>query len=115
MEARATTWERLRRVDPRIWDAAVAAVVLLILEATLWLERNATTAGNGAGPIAAVLLVVASLALYWRRTRPLAVILVVSAAGAVFALLQERPTQPALELPLVLAVYACGAYLPRSR
>jgi signal transduction histidine kinase len=114
MEARPTAFERVRRVDPRIWDAVIAAAVLVILESTVWLERNVGNASVGSRPVAAVVVLIASVSLYWRRKQPLAVILVVSAAGAVFATLHERPSQGIFAIPLVLAAYACGAYLPRS-
>jgi len=115
VDARPTVWERLRRVDPRIWDAALVVVVLLVLEGGLWAERHTATASSGVRSIAAALFLIASLALYWRRTQPLAVILVVSGIGALFLALPDRPAQAVFALPLALAAYACGTYLERSR
>jgi hypothetical protein len=44
-----TTWERLRRVDPHIWDAAITVIVLTIMLSDLWFEpssRSDTVGGD---------------------------------------------------------------------
>jgi signal transduction histidine kinase len=110
-----TTWERLRRVDARFWDAAICAAVLAILLSDLWFERGTTTGARAYEVVAAAALLVVGAALYWRRRRPLASIATVTAAALLFGALHQPATEPILALPLAIASYSAAAYSERSR
>ena len=114
MDGTPTTWERLRRVDPRIWDGAITALVLAITLSDLWLERT-TGARGWAELVAALALIGAGLPLYWRRRRPLATLVAVTAAAFVFAVTDQPAVEPILTLPLAVAAYSAGAHVERSR
>jgi signal transduction histidine kinase len=113
MDGRPTTWERLRRVDPRIWDAAIAVAVVAITLSDLLLER---ASGNSGWPevLAVLAMLGASVPLYWRRRRPLATLVVVTAAAIVFVLSDQPAVQPVLGIPLGLAAYSAAAHMERS-
>jgi signal transduction histidine kinase len=64
---------------------------------------------------AAAALILASVALYWRRRRPFASIVTVTVASFLFGFLHQPATAPLLALPLAVASYSAAAYLERSR
>jgi signal transduction histidine kinase len=103
-------WDRLRRVDPRIWDAllAVGAVVLGVLAFALREQRP----DEPPAALGFALVVVAGTSLAWRRRAPLTVATIVSAAVATAALFGYWPEFVAL---LWIAVYSAAAYTERDR
>ena len=103
-------WERLRRVDPRIWDAllALGAVVLGVLAFALRQQRP----DEPPAALGFALVVVAGSSLAWRRRAPLTVATIVSAAVATGALFGYWPEFVAL---LWIAVYSAAAYTERDR
>ena len=115
MEGRPTTWERLRRVDPRVWDMASTVAVLTILLSDLWFERTAVATDRALEPLAAVTLIAAGVPLYWRRRRPMMTLAVVTSAAFVFPLTRHGAIEPILGLPLGIAAYSAAAHLARSR
>ena len=103
-------WDRLRRVDPRIWDAllAVGAVVLGVLAFALRAQRP----DEPPAVLGFALVVVAGSSLAWRRRAPLTVATIVCAAVATAALFGYWPEFVAL---LWIAVYSAAAYTERDR
>jgi len=103
-------WERLRRVDPRIWDAllAIGMVAVGVLAFALRDQRpDEPPAALGFG-----LVVVAGASLAWRRRAPLTVATIVCAAVATASLFGYWPEFVA---PLWIAVYSAAAYTGRDR
>src|SRR5690349_8933690 len=70
---------------------------------------------NGSGPGAAVVALVATLAVAWRRREPLAVAAVEAAAILVPPLLGIRADSLVLAVAAGLAVYTAGAHVPLRR
>ena len=103
-------WDRLRRVDPRIWDAllAVGAVVLGVLAFAFRAHRP----DQLPAALGFALVVVAGSSLAWRRRAPLTVATIVCAAVATAALFGYWPEFVAL---LWIAVYSAAAYTERDR
>ena len=112
MEGKATAWQRLTRVDVRIWDGLVAAGALVNAQLDLWLARDAGAGVREPDLLAAAILVVATVPLYERRRRPVATAVVVAAAALAFGALQHPATETVL--PLVVAAYSIAAYQRRS-
>ena len=113
MERKATAWERLTRIDVRIWDGLLAAAALVNAQLDLWMARGDT--GQGARDpdlLAAAILVVATVPLYERRRRPVATATAVAAAAIAFGALQRPATETLLSL--VVAAYSVAAYQERS-
>jgi signal transduction histidine kinase len=69
----------------------------------------------GPRPVNAVLLLLITLPLAWRRRAPLAVVSMVAAAGAVQAVLFDRSTQPSTQLWLavLIVLYSVAAHTER--
>jgi signal transduction histidine kinase len=103
-------WDRLRRVDPRIWDALLAfgAVALGVLAFALREQRP----DEPPAALGFALVIVAGTSLAWRRRAPLTVATIVSAAVATGALFGYWPEFVAL---LWIAVYSAAAYTERDR
>ena len=103
-------WERLRRVDPRIWDALLALGVVVggVLAFALRQQRP----DEPPAALGFALVVVAGSSLAWRRRAPLTVATIVSAAVATASLLGYWPEFVAL---LWIAVYSAAAYTERDR
>ena len=103
-------WDRLRRVDPRIWDGllALGAVVLGVLAFALRDQRP----DEPPAALGFALVVVAGTSLAWRRRAPLTVATIVCAAVATAALFGYWPEFVA---PLWIAVYSAAAYTERDR
>ena len=112
MEGKATAWERLTRVDARIWDGLLAAAALVNAQLDLWFARDTGPGVREPDLLAAAILVVATLPLYERRRRPVASAVVVGAAAIAFAALQRPATETLL--PLVVSAYSVAAYQARS-
>ena len=111
VDAKATTWERLRRVDPRVGDGILTAAILAFAQLDLWRGREP---GATAQPdlLAGAFLLVACAALYWRRTQPVAAAISVAVAVTVFGVSQHPATEPIL--PLMVIAYSLAAYRERS-
>ena len=103
-------WERLRRVDPRIWDAllALGMVAVGVLAFALRDQRP----DEPPAALGFALVVVAGASLAWRRRAPLTVATIVSAAVATASLFGYWPEFVA---PLWIAVYSAAAYTERDR
>ena len=108
-----TRWDRLRRVDPLIWDSLLAALIFV-------LSVLGTTFGNGPGgapraapgPDAYALLVLGCAPLAFRRRRPVTVLTLVGAATAALA---ARESGADLALSLVVASFTAAAHVDRER
>ena len=99
MEGKATAWERLTRIDVRIWDGLLAAAALVNAQLDLWLARGDIGPGEREPDLlAAAILVVATVPLYERRRRPVATATVVAAAAIAFGALQRPATETLLPL-----------------
>jgi signal transduction histidine kinase len=109
-----TRWERLRRVDPLIWDSLLAATifVLSVAGATFGGSAPDGTPRATPGPEAYVLLVLGCAPLAFRRRRPVTVLTLVGAATAALA---ARETGADLALSLVLASFTAAAHVDRDR
>jgi signal transduction histidine kinase len=109
-----TRWDRLRRVDPLIWDSLLAAAlfVLGVLGATLGGNAPDGTPRATPGPEAYVLLVLGCVPLAFRRRRPVTVLTLVGAATAALA---ARETGADLTLSLVVASFTAAAHVDRER
>jgi signal transduction histidine kinase len=103
-------WDRLRRVDPRIWDAllALGVVAVGVLASALRDQRP----DEPPAALGFALVVVAGGSLAWRRRAPLTVATIVSAAVATASLLGYWPEFVAM---LWIAVYSAAAYTERER
>ena len=78
--------DRLRRVDSRIWDGLLALVVLVL--SVLAFAARVRTPGEPPQALGFALVVVAGVALAWRRRAPLVVAVIVAAAAL------ESPGRP---------------------
>ncbi len=103
-------WDRLRRVDPRIWDALLALGVVAVDLLAFALREHRPDEPPAAFGFAMV--VVAGGSLAWRRRAPLIVATIVSAAVATASLLGYWPEFVAM---LWIAVYSAAAYTERDR
>jgi signal transduction histidine kinase len=103
-------WDRLRRVDPRIWDVllALGMVVVGVLAFALRDQRP----DEPPAALGFALVVVAGSSLAWRRRAPLTVWTIVSAAVATASLLGYWPEFVAM---LWIAVYSAAAFTERDR
>ena len=103
-------WDRLRRIDPRIWDALLALGVVAVGVLAFGLRDQRPDEPPPAFGFA--LVVVAGSSLAWRRRAPLTVATIVSAAVATASLLGYWPEFVAM---LWIAVYSAAAYTGRGR
>jgi signal transduction histidine kinase len=103
---RPTLWERVRQVNPLVWDGLLAALVLVI--------TAASAAGQkGANPAITWLLVgLACVPLAFRRRAPLVVLAIVGGATVGLAIGGDG-TSP--EAALALAIYTVAAHRPWPR
>jgi signal transduction histidine kinase len=105
-----TWWGRLRRVDHRIWDAllAFALLVLGVLAFASRMHRpDEAPEEFGFG-----LIVVAAVALAWRRRTPLTVAVIVAAVASIASILGYWPE---FALFLMIALYSAAANVERRR
>jgi signal transduction histidine kinase len=102
--------DRWRKLPPLVADAALAAVVAVVTVMSIHVDdrRDPTEVMTA---WAWGLLVAQFVALVWRRRAPLAVALVVGAAG--FAYGSANLPDPAINFPMALAVYSVAAFRPR--
>jgi len=103
-------WERLRRVDPRIWDGllALGMVAVGVLAFALRDQRP----DEPPAALGFALVVVAGTSLAWRRRAPLTVATIVCGSVATASLFGYWPEFVA---PLWIAVYSAAAYTGRDR
>jgi signal transduction histidine kinase len=107
----AASRERVLRVDVRVWDSLLVALLLAISILPL---RFGTSPGDGSRavePLTYLLTLGAIVPLWWWRRAPLAVLVVVAACAGVYGAL-GYPMSPVL--PLMLAGYGAAARRPRS-
>ncbi len=103
-------WERLRRVDHRIWDALLAVVLLAGSVAALMLgPREGTRASTALG---VALLLVATVPLALRRRAPLVVATIAVASDALLTSLGYQTTGG---FAVAIALYTAAAYRPREQ
>jgi signal transduction histidine kinase len=107
-----TAWERLKRVDARIWDGLLASAVVVNAQLDLWMARDIGSGVREPDLLGAAILVAATAPLYARRRRPLATAAVVAAAVFAFGTLYHPATETILSL--VVAAYSIAAYRQRS-
>ena len=113
MDGRPTAWERIVGIDPRIWDGILTASVLAFSLGALWLGGHDRAPGTPAPTTgAAILVTVATVPLFWRRQRPLAVLGIV--AAAVLACAVAGYASDIVTVPLIVASYSAAAFRERS-
>ena len=101
----------MRRFDPAVADALLAAALFTLAQAEVWL----TSSAEGRRPETAIAAAVMTIALAWRRRRPLGAALVVVASVVGLALIAELPNAAFL-LPVgLVAMYSLGAYARPER
>jgi signal transduction histidine kinase len=103
--------QRLRRLDPTVADALLAAALFALAQAEVWL----TSTADGRRPETAVAAAVMTVALAWRRRRPLATALAVVTAVVALALVAELPNTAFLLPVSLVAMYSLGAYATPER
>jgi len=101
-----TWWDRIRRVNPLIWDSLLAALVASIVAGTVVSQDGVH------GPLAWVLVVGACAPLAIRRRAPLLVLALVAGMVVVFALVGNGA---AADVALALAAYTIAAHEPWRR
>jgi hypothetical protein len=107
---RPTAWERLRRVNPLVWDAVLALVVFGF---SLFLEQQfRSSEHSGIDPWGRGLLALTCAPLVWRQLAPIGV-LVATATGTVALQLWGYPLDFA-GLAFVIAVYSAAAHRDRG-
>jgi signal transduction histidine kinase len=111
-----STWERLRRVNTFVWDG-LFAVGIMVVSLAAGASFNATSGRSGwirlnVGPLGALIVAAASLALIWRRRAPFAVLVVIAALAAAYGLLGYH--DGLVGFPLVIATYTVAAHRPRG-
>jgi signal transduction histidine kinase len=107
----ATLIDRVKHLPPLAVDAAIAAAVgLVTIVSVLVDDRNDHRVSLTVAGVA--LLLAQCVPLVWRRRAPLAVMLVVVAAGVAYGI-AELP-DPAVLFGPTLAVYTLAAHCPRS-
>jgi signal transduction histidine kinase len=111
---RITFWERLRRVDPLIWDSLLAAAIAIgsVVGAVIGEHASDDPARGPVGPEAYLLLVGGSAVLAVRRRWPIAVLVAVSGASIALAFVNGAFD---LVFPVVLATYTAAAHVDRER
>src|SRR4029079_6158310 len=76
----STWWDRIRRVNPLIWDSLLAAFLARLVAATVAWQQGVR------GPASWALVFAASAPLALRRRAPLAVLAVVAGVVVLFAI-----------------------------
>jgi signal transduction histidine kinase len=103
-------WDRLRRIDPRIWDALLALGIVAI--GVLAFAFRHHRPDEPPAWVGFALVVIAGSSLAWRRRAPVTVATVVCAAMSIAAL---SGYWPEFVLILWIAVYSAAAYSERDR
>jgi signal transduction histidine kinase len=101
-----TLWERLRRVNPLVWDSLLA-VACLVPTVIVGVVQPADRARL---PLALALVVAAYAPLALRRRAPLGVLAVIAAVTVAYAVVSDGS---ATQLALAVAAYTAAAHLPR--
>ncbi len=111
---RITFWERLRRVDPLIWDSLLAAAIAIgsVVGAVIGEHASVDPARGPVGPEGYLLLVGGSAVLAVRRRWPIPVLVAVSGASIALAAVNDAFD---LVFPVVLATYTAAAHVDRER
>jgi signal transduction histidine kinase len=96
-------------------DLAIALVVAIVGQLDVW--ASSLTGANivGPKPVVAAFYLLTALSLYWRRTAPLTVAMVVLGANAVQAVTIGASEGQGVLVPALIAMYAAGAYDERPR
>jgi len=105
-----SAWERLRRIDPRIWDALLALASLVV--GLIALGSRGVEPGDPPAAFGLALVLVSSLAIAWRRRAPLLVATIVCAAASLGAVLGWWPEVVFL---VWIALYSAAAYGDREK
>jgi signal transduction histidine kinase len=105
-----SVWERLRRVDHRIWDGGLAAAAVVFGVVGFLLRE--TRPDEIPAAVGLTLMVVAGVSLAWRRRAPLTVAVVVGACASIATVAGYWPEFVFL---LWIALYSAAAYGDRSR
>ena len=111
---RITFWERLRRVDPLIWDSLLAATIAIgsVVGAVVGEHASTDPARGPVAPEAYLLLVGGSAVLAVRRRWPIAVLVAVSGASIALAAVNDAFD---LVFPVVVATYTAASHVDRER
>lgn len=111
--------ERPRSLWPRPVDALIALALLTVVQVDVWWPDAAVWGDDpvpGPDTTNALLLGAAAVAVAWRRTAPLAATAVACTCVAVQAWVSgDPPIGALLSVPVLLLVYALGAYAPRMQ
>jgi signal transduction histidine kinase len=102
---RLTWWGRLRRVNPAVWDALLAAA-LLIAQLAPSVVAGIRDRGPTLSAGMAALIVLACATLAFRRRAPITVLAIVAAATTLYAI---AGYQANLEVPPVFAAYTAAS------
>jgi signal transduction histidine kinase len=103
-------WDRLRRVDHRIWDALLAFVLLVL--GVLTFASRMHRPGEAPEAFGFALIALAAVALAWRRRTPLIVVVIVAAVASVASILGYWPE---FALFFMIALYSAAASVERRR
>jgi signal transduction histidine kinase len=103
-------WDRLRRVDHRIWDALLA--LAMVAGSALAFGLREHRPGEPPDVVGVTLLFVGGLSIAWRRRAPLLVAAIVGGSVATASLLGYWPEFVGL---LWVAMYSAAAYRERDR
>jgi signal transduction histidine kinase len=104
-----TLGERLRRVDPRIWDGLLAAALLAIgILAFVVRDRLPDEPPDAVGY---ALVVGSAMPIAWRRRAPSVVFAIVAASAGVASLFGYWPE---VAFPVLVATYSAAAYRARA-
>jgi signal transduction histidine kinase len=104
-----SAWQRIRGLDPRVADVALAVGLAIVAQVAIWTGQTS----EGPRAVTVPIALATTLALAFRRRRPLAVAGFVTALWVVQAIAARSP-ESLWALVLYLAVaYSAGAYLER--
>ena len=107
-----TIWERLRRVDPLVWDSLLAAMVLMVTALAVVGSRRAPGAPAQLDAWGYALIVLGCLPVAFRRRWPLpSLVAVLVVAGT----LSATTTGFDLILAVGIASYSAAAHTSRER
>jgi signal transduction histidine kinase len=101
-----TWWDRIRRVNPLIWDSLLAVLVASIVAGTVGSQDGVH------GPAAWVLVIAACAPLVVRRRAPVPVL---GAVAALVVLLAFLGNGSAADVALAVAIYTVAAHEPWQR
>jgi signal transduction histidine kinase len=102
---------RGRRAPQRL-DIAIVVALAVYGQSEVWNGPGGGTAIAGPRGVNAVVFLISSLALLWRRGAPVVVVVVEAAALAVLSLLAGGSEALGLFLPWLIAVYSTARYGP---